>query len=112
MTTKLTQTQIDKIRKDFVIEIRETDELKTRNTDKVSMAWKFLIGYENGFETCAGTKFDTKDVDIVFGIESELAMFGEKAGYVEPGPEAEEAIEWMASSAWKEIIKITKKFRI
>jgi hypothetical protein len=112
MTVKLTKVQTDKIRKDFMVEIREIDMLKIKDTDKISIAWKFLTGYEKGFETCAGAKFDTKDIDIVFDIENDLAMFSEQAGFVEPGPEAEKAIEWIASSNWIEIIKTAKKFKL
>lgn len=109
MVTKLTHTQIDKIRNYFVIEIRDIDKLKISDEEKISIVGALLEGYKIGFETCAGTKFEIKDIDIIFGIESELAMFGEQVGLVEPGIDAKESVEWIASSTWGEITKMMKK---
>lgn len=105
---KLTQAQIDKTRKDLALEIRDINRLKISDEEKISLIGELSEGYKKGFETCAGTTFDTRDVDIILGIEKGLAKFSERVGQVEPGVKAKEDIERISKSVVDEICKIAR----
>ncbi len=104
--TKLTNTQIEKIRKDFLMVLKGIDKLKISNEGKIDRIREFLDGYKKGYESCAGEIFNIKDIDIVFFIDRELIMFDESVGKVEPSISV---IELIAEYNWGEIIKTTKK---
>lgn len=99
---KLTQLQIENIRKDFVLKLVEIDELKIRDEGKISLIEKFLEGYNRGFEIGAGTTFGNQEVAMVSGIDNQLTNFKEQVGKVEPGIEV---IELIAEYNWGEIVK-------
>lgn len=106
---KLTQLQINNIRKDFIKKIEDIDRLKISDEGKISLIVEFLKGYKRGFEISAGSIFDIKEVDFVYSLDRELAMFDKSIGQVEPSIEI---IILIASSYWGEIIKIMKKIKI
>lgn len=99
---KLTNEKKEKIGKDFVLKIRDIDDLKIRNETKIYLIEEFLAGYKRGFEIGTGETLRSKEVAIISGIEEILTDFKNRVGKAEPSIEI---IGFISDYNWGEIVK-------